>query len=190
LEEVTDIERIRDKIWITAKSRIQAEIRYRKYNLVTHILLCLLSIILIALTVLRGSLPLNVPIEGYTVVLSVFILAFSIVVFGFKFGETATLHRECYLCLQLLHDSREKVEELERRYHEILTAYPNHSNSDYERLVLSRTFPNKTGMSDPNGDQIKWTLLMLLKFCIYEVVFWGTPIGLVYLSVGSMFWFW
>ena len=188
--EKIETNNIKARIWLTSKSRMNAEARFRKYNQITHILLCLLSVILISITVLSGSLPAQVPVDAYSVVFSVFILAFSIVVFGFNFGETSVLHRECYLSLQKLYDSRDSAEEIERNYHSILSSYPNHSNLDYERLVLSKTFPQKKGMSDPNGVPISWDMWMLIKQCFHEIIIWGLSLGLLILSVGSMFLFW
>lgn len=190
MSEIDENSRIKDRIWITAKSRIYAEKRLRKYDIISHLILVLLSVIVIALTLLKGTLPQQAPLDTYTVVYSVFILAASIVVFGFRYGETATLHRECYLRLQQLHDSREPAEEIERRYHEILSSYPNHSDHDYECLVLGRTFLSAGGMSRPDGTPIKWTWGMACRWIVHEITFWGVPFVLFASSVGTIFWAW
>ena len=190
MNDETNISQIRDRIWLTTKSRIYAERRYRRYDIVSHIVLALLSVIVIAITLLRDELPQAAPLDAYTVVYSVFILAASIVVFGFKFGEIATLHRECYLRLQQLHDSTDEDDALVGSYHDILSSYPNHSDCDYESLVISRTFPKSGSMSRPDGTAISWTAVMLIRWLAYQIVFWTLTIALLVASVGTIFWLW
>jgi len=187
--EQVSCSQIKDRIWITSKSRIYAERRFRRYDVVSHIVLALLSGIVIAITLLRDVLPPAAPLDAYTVVYSVFILAASIVVFGFKFGETATLPRECYLRLQKLHDSSLPEVELTARYHDILS-YPNHSDCDYENLVIVRTFPKSENMYRPDGTPISWTFLMLLRWVVHNFLFWTVPVALLISSIGTIFWIW
>ncbi|WP_083464290.1 SLATT domain-containing protein [Phaeobacter sp. 11ANDIMAR09] len=181
---------VKDRIWITCKSRIYAERRFRRYDVISHLALSMLSIIVIAITLLRDLLPAEVPLDAYTVVYSVFILAASIIVFGFKFGEIATLHRECYLRLQRLHDSNENASELLQQYHDILSSYPNHSDTDYESLVIGRTFPNKKNMHSPTGTPISWSFWMLVRWAIHHLLLVILPIAVVVASIGSIFWIW
>ena len=190
MNDETNSSQIRDRIWLTTKSRIYAERRHRRYDVVSHIVLALLSVIVIAITLLRDELPQAAPLDAYTVVYSVFILAASIVVFGFKFGETATLHRQCYLRLQQLHDSTDPDDLLVLRYHDILSSYPNHSDCDYESLVIGRTFPKSEGMSQPDGTAISWSVGMLIRWLAHQVMFWALPSALLVASIGTIFWIW
>ena len=185
-----DISKIKNRIWITAKSRIYSEKRFRRYDVASHLLLVLLSLTVITITLLDASHSSQEQIDTYTIIFSVFILVASIVVFGFRFGETAALHRECYLRLQQLYDSREKADEVERCYHEILAAYPNHTDFDYDCLVLGRTFGQDGGMSKPDGSSVSWTWGMLFRWAIHHLVFWSIPAFFLAISVALLACIW
>ena len=190
MSDSSEKDNIKNRIWITSKTRIYAEKRYRKYDIMSHLVLSLLSAIVISLTLFKDLLPQGAPLETYTIVYSIFILIASIVVFGFRFGETATLHRECYLQLQRLNDSKQDADELIRCYHDILSSYPNHSDMDYECLVLGRTFPNLKGLKRLDGTHIDWTFGMLFQWSLHQIIFWLLPVALIGASVGTIFWIW
>ena len=190
MSEDADFSKIKELIWITTKSRIYAERRFRSYDIASHIVLSLLSVVIISITLLSEELPQSAPLDAYTVVYSVFILAASIVVFGFKFGETATLHRECYLRLQRLHDSTDTHDKVLERYHCILSSYPNHSDCDYESLVISRTLLNSEIMSRSDGTSILWSYPMLFRWAVHHLSFWLLPCVILVTSIGSIFWIW
>jgi len=190
MNDETNSSQIKDRIWLTTKARIYSERRFRRYDVVSHIVLVLLSVIVIAITLLRDELPEAAPLDAYTVVYSVFILAASIVIFGFKFGETATLHRECYLRLQQLHDSTDACDVLVARYHDILSSYPNHSDLDYESLVIIRSFPKSQGIYRSDGTAISWTVWMLIRWSSHHLLFWALPSALLVVSIGTIFWIW
>jgi len=123
-------------------------------------------------------------LDTYTAVLSVFVFAFSIITFGFRFGETATLHRECYLRLQKLHDEKIDAEKLTSQYHEILSAYSNHNDRDYESLVIERTLLNGRKVWGKDGREINWTGSMLVKLVLRTTAFW--LITVAFLLLGSV----
>lgn len=179
MKKVNETETIKNRIWMTAKSRIHAEKRYRHYNIVSHIILVFLSIGVIGSTLLKGDLPPIIPLDELTILLSVFVMAATIVVFGFRFGEIATLHRECYLRLQSLLDRDETIDEFKRCYHEILGAYPNHASIDYESLVLDRTFLTKKNLKRLDGEPIDWDRRMLAKWLLHFVFLWIVPVAVV-----------
>ncbi|PCJ91180.1 MAG: hypothetical protein COA50_16765 [Flavobacteriaceae bacterium] len=189
MTDIDQVSKIKGRTWITAKSRIYAENRFRRYELMSHLLLSIYSIAIIALTIFKEFLPEGAPVDAYTIVYSVLALSASIIVFGFRFGETAALHRECYLRLQELHDSHDDAAEIERNYHSILSSYPNHSDLDYARLVLSRTFPNnRNGLKRNDGTPIMWNFGMLMRWCIHQLFFWGMPILLLSTTVFPVYW--
>ncbi|WP_333827574.1 SLATT domain-containing protein [Pararhodobacter sp.] len=163
--------------WITSKSRMYAEKRLRLYDWVAHLLLSWLSLSVIAWSVVRSSVENGVLIDLYTAILSVFVFAFSVIVFGFKFGENAAQHRECYLRLQKLLDSGASLDEFTQQYHEILAGYGNHGSWDYESVVLSLTLLNKRegqerAMQGKDGSSIVWSWPMLLKHVVFGLIFW------------------
>lgn len=174
---------ITNKIWLTSKARIYSEKRYRSYDHLSHLLLCLLSIIVIAITIVRSRLDLHNWIDEYTLIFAVTILAFSLVVYGFRFGEKATLHRECYLRLQRLHDCKHDIEDVARQYHEIIAAYPNHQPIDYEHLVLDRTLFNRRSLVGPDNKEIVWTFSMLAKWLVHLLIFWLIALLVPILSI-------
>ena len=77
-------------VWLTLKARILAEKRYRLYENVSHLLLCWLSLSVIVGVYSRGLIESPSELfDIYTTILSVFVFAFSVIIFTFRFGETA-----------------------------------------------------------------------------------------------------
>jgi hypothetical protein len=148
------------------------ETRYRTYDTVSSFLLSWLSLSVLAWAVVHSPQPPSPFLDTYTALLSTFVFAFSIITFGFRFGETAVLHRECYLRLERLIACEKDEEILVCQYHEILAAYGNHSNKDFEALVLQRTL--FTGREVRGGDNktIEWTTAMLVKYALRNGSFW------------------
>jgi hypothetical protein len=174
--------------WITSKSRMYAEKRLRLYDWVAHLLLSWLSLSVIAWSVVRSSVENGALIDLYSAILSVFVFAFSVIVFGFKFGEGAAQHRECYLRLQKLLDSGASSDEFTQQYHEILAGYGNHGSWDYESVVLSLTLFNKRegqerALQGKDGSSIVWSWVMLLKHVIFGLVFWAACAGVFALGL-------
>lgn len=163
---------IKSAIWLTCHSRMVAEKRYRRYENISHLLLSWLSLSVIAWAVVRNSQHPSLLLDTYTAVLSVLVFALSIITFGFRFGEVAASHRECYLRLQKLHDCETNPSTLAAEYHEILGAYGNHSDRDFETLILERTLFGHRRVQGKDGQQIPWTGVMLMKATFRVVTFW------------------
>lgn len=185
-----DTEVIKNRIWLTSKTRMEAEKRYAMYDNVAHIILCVFSVSLIGLTVFSSRISENVPLDAYAIWFSVWVITFSVVVFGFAFGKTSILHRECYIRLQKLYDSRADAKEIEHAYHDIISSYPNHSDTDFDRLILNRTLFHSAELTDPRGNSLTWNWFMLLKFLASQAFFWLSPLFVLLMSVGSIFWLW
>lgn len=128
-----------DNIWLTSKTRMQAEKRYKKYSLISHLFLSYYALLLIFLSIFSKSITTPLPLSQINIALATAIFGASLIVYGFKFGETAQSHRECYLRLQRLIALENDEHELTAQYHEIIAGYPNHSASDYEDLIIDRT---------------------------------------------------
>lgn len=180
-------ESLKTAIWLTSRSRMNAERRYRRYNQVSHLLLSWLSLSVIAWAVVRGSITQATGLDIYTAILSVFVFAFSVIIFGFHFGETAAQHRECYLRLQKLHDGEQDERELNRLYHEILGGYSNHNSWDFESLILNRTLYSKRKLWDKDGNEIAWTWPMLAKHIALWLSFWSTVLAMFLLGLGTYY---
>lgn len=179
---IEETKKIKDKIWKTSKSRMNAESRFRGYDNVSHIFLVLLSIAVIASSIfLKGESS-----ESISMLLSVFVLSTSIVVFGFRFGETAVKHRECYLRLQSLLDQTPEKEKLIRSYHAILLGYPNHLPIDYERVLIDSASADETKITNWEGEVIPITKLMHVKRWMHcFLVFWAIPVLVIILFVSK-----
>lgn len=178
----------KNAIWLTSRSRMNSEKRFRRYEVTSHLLLSWLSLSVIAWAVVRGSVPSTAALDIYTAILSVVVFAFSVIIFGFKFGEIAGQHRECYLRLQKLHDGQVKdEEELFRQYHEVLGAYGNHSEWDFEALVLSRTLYSNREVWGRDGKKITWSWSMLAKHALVTTVFWLGAAAAFMLGLGTYY---
>ena len=169
---VGNLERIKNSIWITSHSRMVAEKRYRTYDNVSSFLLSWLSLSVLAWAVVHTSAAPNAFLDTYTALVSVFVFAFSIITFGFRFGETAVLHRECYLRLQKLHDCGDTEQDVISQYHEILAGYANQGDNDFDALVIQRTLLTKREIRGGDGNPIVWTGAMLAGFLIRHAAFW------------------
>lgn len=165
--EEAKMEALRQRIWITAKSRMYAEKRFRTYDVLSHIYLCFLSFIAICLAVFSEFFAQIMPLYQVSVVVSVFIFGASIVIFGFSFGELAVLHKQCYIRLQEIEsDYSLSYDHLHAAYSKINSAYPNHSTADYEQFILERTLLHgrSVGQSFAGTGEVNWTSFMLVKY--------------------------
>ena len=174
-------------IWITSKCRMQSERRFRRYNVTSHLLLSWLSLSVISWAVARGSIEQSTYLDIYTAIMSTFIFAFSIIVFGFRFGETAAQHRECYLKLMKLYDGNLPDEDLKRQYQEVLGAHENHSTWDYESLILDRTLLKNDNLWTSSESKISWTPIMLFKHVILVSIFWLFAIAVFCYGLGTYY---
>ncbi|MCB7130127.1 MAG: SLATT domain-containing protein [Candidatus Brocadiales bacterium] len=163
---------LKDRIWITCKTRMFSEKRYRWYDLASHFFLTYMSLLIIVAFVFSNELVLAVPhFDKITITLALFVFTTSLIIYGFRFSEMANKHRDCYLKLQHLERTFDQQSDPEAAYQEILSCYPNHEQRDYEDLVLDRTFFGKRGLKI-GEERIKWTYWLLLKKAIRFVVFW------------------
>jgi hypothetical protein len=132
--------------------------------------------------VVRSSFDANVFLDTYSAVIATFVFAFSIISFGFKFGETAASFRECYLRLQKLYESSEGEAKLSAEYHEILGGYGNHAERDYESFVLSRTLFDNKSIWDRRGNAIDWNPWMLAKWILRTGLYWALTSAFIVLG--------
>jgi hypothetical protein len=147
---------LRDKIWKTMKSRMRAESRYRSYDLAAHLLTTYYSLSIIFAAVFSDDLRQLIPqADKIVIALSILVFSLSLVLLGFRFSETASKHRECYLRLQRLHNDAEPMD-LPQRYHDILEHYPNHAERDYNDMVVQAvTFSGKSIKVAGSAEEIK-----------------------------------
>lgn len=148
---------MKNKIWLTSKSRIYAEVRFRRYAFVAHIALAWYSLFLICLTIFGENVGLEAHVlSKLSIVLSVALLVGSVVLYGFGFEKTGAQHRECYLKLQrlLADDFEPNSLEMKRKYSEILDTYPNHSSFDFQEMVFDRTVLGRQSLVGENNAKV------------------------------------
>ncbi len=119
-----------------------------------HIVLALFALSSICISVVGAGENVQLSESIFTFA-SITTLCLSLLIFGFKFGETAANHRSCYLALQKLRAKSEGLgQEQEQAYIEILGHYPNHTPGDYMRLAVSDIFRAEQELKLPNGKAV------------------------------------
>lgn len=123
-------------LWLTAKARINSERRLRGYAVLSHLLLTWYAFWSIVFSVYQDNIGEkigSVEASKLGVILSVLTFGLSLVISGFKFEERASVYRECYLKLQALYRAKADDNKMVM-YHQILEHYPNHTNSDNDKV--------------------------------------------------------
>lgn len=162
---------LKDKIWLTSKTRMFSEKRYRLYHLTSHLCLTYMSLLIIITSVFSGELALVVQyLDKIIITLALLLFTTSLIIYGFGFSEMANKHRDCYLKLQGLEQNFDEQSDPGAVYQEILSCYPNHAQRDYEDLVLDRTLFG-TRRLQSGEENINWTVWMLLKKVIRVAAF-------------------
>ena len=159
-------EKMSDNIWFTSKARMEAEKRFKMYDVVSHLILVWYSILLLFLTTFSTSFEPNVlaiDIGDLTTFLSACVLVFSVIIWGFKFGEKAALHRDCYLELEALlsrnHPNQQK------KYAEIMKRFPNHSPFDFNSVLFNRIKIKGENLTN-NGVKVKFGFWQTVFYCL------------------------
>ena len=125
-----------DKIWITFKTRIYAEKRLQNYAFWSHLLMTYYAIFLIAAQFLISPDQTPDLLTKLNIFLSIVVLIFSLLIYGFRFEERAAKHRDCYLRLQRLLDAGYTPKKTLDLYHEVIDGYPNHIDQDYNNFLV------------------------------------------------------
>lgn len=148
------IDEIQNRMWITERCHMKAEKRSRFLELYFHIVLALFALASIGISIVGdvSHARLNESILSFT---SITTLCLSLLIFGFKFGETAAKHRSCYLSLQKLRATTQLDEEtLNTKYVDILGHHPNHTSGDYMRLAISDLLQAQQALESPIGTKL------------------------------------
>lgn len=155
MTEQDKLNQLYDRIWTTERCHMNAEKRSRFLELYFHIVLALFALSSICISVVGDTqnVRFNDSILSFA---SITTLCLSLLIFGFKFGETAANHRSCYLALQKLRASGDQAsQEQEVAYTEVLGHYPNHTTGDYMRLAVSNIFQAEQSLKSPNGEAVR-----------------------------------
>jgi len=170
------------QIWITSKSRTQSEKRCKLLDTLLHISLIFLSLIVIGLSIFGENFFCKETVDELSIMSSVGVLAFSIFVSGFRFGEKAILFRECYLKLDDLEGSGLPYWKMRRKYHDILSAFPNHSSFDYNYFLYTHIYIQKRTITHPRGNDIELGRPKRIKMHMVRNLYFYVPIMLALLT--------
>lgn len=191
--EKSETDKLKGRIWITERCHMRAEKRNRFIEHFFHITLVLFALSSIFVALFHD--PANVTgFENVLIFTSICTLSISLLIFGFKFGETAAQHRSCYLDLQKLRVVDEGTDadaKLNTKYIDTLGYYPNHSTGDYFSVTISNIFSAKQDLEDSSGHPIEfsrfsrfsysltWVLIRLLAILLMM-----SPVVLALVSIG------
>lgn len=142
-------------IWLTSKSRMEAEKRLKQYDVTSHLVLIWYSLWLLCLSIFSELFEPYVGavgIDNLSTFLSASVLVLSVTTWGFKFGSEAALHRDCYLELDELLAAKSTVEEKQKKYSDILKKYPNHSTLDRDKVLHHRIVEMGETLSNRKGE--------------------------------------
>lgn len=141
-----------ERIYITYKARIVAESRMLRLAFWSQVLVAWYSIAIIVVSLADISTVYKVTDGGVaTTSLSILVLTASVFFYSQRFEIRAAGFRECYLKLRELYDSDESPEIVLKKYHDVLNAFENHSNFDYDSVLLASRVSKKK-LQDANGD--------------------------------------
>jgi len=99
--EKDQIDKLRNRIWITERCHMNAEIRNRYLEYYFHITLALFALSSIFIALFQNETNVS-SFENILTFTTICTLSISLLIFGFSFGEVAAQHRSCYLDLQRL----------------------------------------------------------------------------------------
>lgn len=176
---ITEIQKLKTNIWITFKSRIWAEKRYRNYESMGFFIIQSFCMLLIFTSIFSDKIKVSYPyLDSVNIYLSIVVFSSSLVLWGAKFSETASKHRDCYLDLQNLNNTIGKSSNIlsaSYNYDQILRKYPNHKDIDYQNFLVESIIFSRQRVTSGNGHNINLTFIMCFNVFIRKIV-WKTLI--------------
>lgn len=127
------------RIWLTYKTRIISERRYKRYAIISHLALSWYAFLSIVFSIYQDRFAQSLGVVGASqaaLVMSVLTFGLSLVIYGLRFDDLARIHRECYITMQKLYQSHVSDDAKLESYGNLLEHYPNHSDSDYDDLLF------------------------------------------------------
>jgi hypothetical protein len=176
---------VNDKIWLTARTRIQSEARLLRFERLSHVVLSYYSALMIAYSVL--SIDSNDINKQYIqIIMSIAVFSASLISYGFKFGEQAREFRECYLSLNELYGNAITDQKKSERYADILSRYPNHVDHDFYTMIKKSRALGRV-LKDSGGNDITIGGLESFKHGTKNVLFVVGIIGLFVFPAWALF---
>lgn len=152
-----------EKIWLTSKIRMGSEDRFKFYDKWLNWAVVYYAIMLVGFNVFGGQIPTISHIYSeLALFLSVIVLALSILIQGSRLGEKASKYRSCYLALETLLSDANHMDnsDIQKKYQQILYAYPNHSEEDREYFIFKKIIMDGDKIQNANGEIKCGKLLM------------------------------
>ena len=151
---------LRDRIWLTSKTRMTSERRCRTISHVLNVTVAWYSLLLILVSIDQLVTGVSPRASAVSVIFSVSVFTLSLVIPALNFSGAAGQFRGCYLNLDRLLAEEVSDSELARRYHDTLSHYPNHLEFDHDTMIVSsalrgRSLTNAAGELKPTLFQ--WT---------------------------------
>ena len=128
------------RIWTTYKTRILSEQRFNKYAVASHLALTWYAFLSIVFSIYQGDIAKTLGEPGASqasLVMAVMTFGLSLVIYGFKFEDSARTHRDCYLKMQSIFQSTEPDQSKLHEYRKLLEHFPNHATRDYRQLLFN-----------------------------------------------------
>jgi SMODS and SLOG-associating 2TM effector domain family 5 len=182
-----------NRVWITKKSRMEAEARMNRNNILSQVLVNYYTFGVLAFSIWT-LVSQDSAMSLLTVVVSVGLFGLSIFVSAIGYREKALQYKESYLSLNelefdlksLLRNKLLKEDEvitelytLEKKYTDILTKSENHIDSDFIKVLI------KHDMKISAGDLIKYYTLKVV-FYFFALLLIIAPIILTILYMGGI----
>lgn len=176
------------RIWLTYKTRMHSEARYKNYALVSHLALTWYAFLSIVFSIYQENISEHLGSSGAnqaSLVISVLTFGLSLIIYGFRFEDNARTHRDCYLRMQSVYQSSDADHDKLDQYRKLLDHYPNHSNRDYQRLLLDG-WKSGRPLTDTSGNNIKFEgidafreyAFIALNYILLAMIFIVPPIAI------------
>ncbi|MDR6720111.1 SLATT domain-containing protein [Paenibacillus sp. 2003] len=179
---------IDNRIWMTKKSRMEAEARMNKNNIFSQFLVNYYTFVVLAFSIISLLEKNSDIIALMTVIASVGLFGTTLFLTSMAYKEKAMQYKDSYLSLteletDLKHILREDKEDsevinnlqiLERRYNEILAKTDNHSEVDYIKVQL------KISSKIDKANYWKYLIHNTTTF-LFKVILISVPFALIFL---------
>ncbi len=196
VKEINDF--ANNRMWITKKSRMNAESRYLSYDFHSLVILNLCSAILLITTILTAMRD-NAFLTITNIILSILLLVASLIIACLKFKNQADDYKTSYIKIDALYMrckaliNKLELEEVSiseanneffaimQQYNDILSTTNNHKTIDY---LSTKQFAIQNDNSKTSNKRLsikKYSFLILIVMC------WLILLGLLGVSVWSYF---
>lgn len=184
---------LNDRVWMTKKTRIEAEARLKLNNIISDILINYYTFFILAVSILSLVFDTDKADELtiMTIILSIGLFGLTLFLSSIGFKQKALQFKESYLKLDDLEidiknllrqiyfkEETQIIDEfhkLEKKYLNILSLTDNHSNIDYQKVIISRELHGLNELF-----RAKYTLKKFLKWFYIGCMF-IVPILLLFL---------